>query len=156
MKGVGVQWIMLADSAEVINNKVYLMGGGWETLTVNAPFPVAYPCAVVASFSVPRGNGEVPLLSAGISVHDDAENSILSEIEVQVQPTVVLHEFSGDTAQLKLAFRMLLNLDRPGRYYVVAKIEGVEQRLPFAVVAGPSANEIEVKRPRKRKQKSVD
>ena len=30
-----VEWLILADSAQVIGNKLYLLGGGWDQLAVN-------------------------------------------------------------------------------------------------------------------------
>jgi len=34
-----VEWLILADAAQVVGNKLYLMGGGWDKLTINNVFP---------------------------------------------------------------------------------------------------------------------
>ena len=31
-----IEWLILADAAEVVGGKLYLMGGGWDRLTVNS------------------------------------------------------------------------------------------------------------------------
>jgi hypothetical protein len=48
-----VEWLILADSAQVVGGKLYLLGGGWDLLTVNQPFPVTRRSGLAASFRVP-------------------------------------------------------------------------------------------------------
>src|SRR5688500_1930861 len=40
-----VEWLILADSAQVIGGKLFLLGGGWDVLTVNTSFPWQQRCA---------------------------------------------------------------------------------------------------------------
>lgn len=47
------EWLMLADWAEIIGNKLYLMGGGWDYLQHSGTFPYTQQCALAASFVVP-------------------------------------------------------------------------------------------------------
>ena len=44
-----LEWLMIADAAEVWANKLYLMGGGWDKITVRTDFPVAQHLAVAVS-----------------------------------------------------------------------------------------------------------
>lgn len=48
-----LEWLILADSAQVIGNKLYLLGGGWDRVTINKGFPALHPMAVALSFRVP-------------------------------------------------------------------------------------------------------
>ena len=49
-----VEWLILADYAEIVGGKLYLMGGGWNVLTVNTGFPLpGRPLGLAAAFSVP-------------------------------------------------------------------------------------------------------
>ncbi|HEY7270508.1 MAG TPA: hypothetical protein VH951_11830, partial [Dehalococcoidia bacterium] len=48
-----VEWLILADAAQIANNKLFLMGGGWDVLTVNGAFPARQHCALAASFRIP-------------------------------------------------------------------------------------------------------
>ena len=78
-----VEWIILADAAEAVNNKLYLIGGGWETLTIDAQFPVLYPCAIAIAFSVPW-NETNQQHSVEIAV-DDQDGTQLLNVEGQVE-----------------------------------------------------------------------
>jgi len=48
-----IEWLILADAAQVVGGKLYLLGGGWDRLTVNKPFPVQQHCALALSIAVP-------------------------------------------------------------------------------------------------------
>ena len=43
-----IEWLILADAAQVTGNKLYLLGGGWDRLNVNRDFPVNQHCAIAA------------------------------------------------------------------------------------------------------------
>src|SRR5665811_2476334 len=52
LERMSAEWVILADHVEILNNKLYLMGGGWESVTVNT-LPTEHTLAVAVSFSVP-------------------------------------------------------------------------------------------------------
>lgn len=132
-----VEWIILADAAEAVNNELYLMGGGWGAITANRPLPMQHSCAAAVAFSVPwdetgrRHSVEV--------VVEDPDGAVLvsvpGQIEVGSPPGVPI----GAAQRVLMAITMILPLPRLGDYAVVARIEGREsKRVPFAVVAGPA------------------
>src|SRR5687768_8504891 len=47
-----LEWVILADAAEVVNSKLYLIGGGWDTLHVNTRFPVEQRLTFAVSLAV--------------------------------------------------------------------------------------------------------
>ena len=47
-----IEWLILADAAEVVGGKLYLMGGGWDRLTVNSQ-PAKKNLAVALALRVP-------------------------------------------------------------------------------------------------------
>src|SRR4051794_15726942 len=47
-----VEYLLLADSAQVVGNKLYLLGGGWEQLVINSDFPVKHRMAIGAAIQV--------------------------------------------------------------------------------------------------------
>ena len=49
---ISVEWLILADAAEVTGGKLYLLGGGWDRLTVNSQ-PAKRSFAVALAFRVP-------------------------------------------------------------------------------------------------------
>lgn len=132
-----VEWIILADAAEAVNNKVYLIGGGWETITANRQLPIQYPCAIAVAFSVPWDETD---RQHAIEIAIEEPNggklvSVPGQIEVANPPGTPL----GAAQRVHMAVKMILPLQRLGGYAVVASIEDREsRRIPFYVVAGPA------------------
>ncbi|MCL4534327.1 MAG: hypothetical protein M1370_04105 [Bacteroidetes bacterium] len=130
-----VEWLILADAAQVVGNKLYLLGGGWETLTVNSGFPVEQQCAVAASFKVPwqetnqRHNVEIE-----IATEDGSSLAKLQgQFEVGRPPGL-----RGQEQRVQFAGGFGLRFDAPGTYVIVARVEGQEGgRVHFNVVPGP-------------------
>ena len=64
-----VEWLMLADSAQVVGSKLYLLGGGWDVLAVHKDFPFGQQLAIALAVKVPwnetnqRHNFEIEVLS---------------------------------------------------------------------------------------------
>lgn len=129
------EWIILADHAEVINGKLYTMGGGWETLTVNA-LPAPQHFAIAVSFMVPwnetnqRHNITVELMN------EDGKSFVRvdGELEVGRPPGIPL----GSTQRLMLAVALQHVFDKLGTYVIATRIEEQESnRLTFRVIPGP-------------------
>jgi hypothetical protein len=134
---VEVEWIILADAAEAVNNKLYLIGGGWETLTIDSQLPVLYPCAIAVAFSVPW-NETNEQQNIEIAIDDEDEAQLLKvegQVEVGRPPGIPL----GKAQRVQMAIRLALPLQRLGTYVIVVRIEGQEtRRVAFNVVAGPN------------------
>jgi Family of unknown function (DUF6941) len=133
---VRVEWLILADYAEIIGGKLYLMGGGWGVLTVNTAFPHARPVGLAAAFSVPwnetnqRNTVEIEMLS------DDGQT--VGKVGAQFEVGRPVGIKAGQDQRFQLAANVHLKLPGPGTYVIVARIEGQEgARVPFNVIAGP-------------------
>lgn len=50
---IGVEWLILADAAEINGGKLYLLGGGWDRFTVSSPLPVEKQIAIALAFRIP-------------------------------------------------------------------------------------------------------
>lgn len=131
-----VEWLILADYVEIIGGKLYLMGGGWDVLTVNTAFPHARPVGLAAAFSVPwnetnqRHNVEIEMLS------DDGQT--VGKVGAQFEVGRPAGIRAGQGQRFQLAANVQLNLPGPGTYVIVARIEGQEEaRVPFNVIPGP-------------------
>jgi hypothetical protein len=134
---VEVEWIILADAAEAVNNKLYLIGGGWETLTIDSQLPALHPCAIAIAFSVPW-NETNQQHNIEIAV-DDQDGDQLVKVEGQVEvgrpPGIPL----GKAQRVQMAIRLALPLQKIGTYVIIVRIEGQEsRRVAFNVVAGPN------------------
>ena len=131
-----VEWIILADAAEVVNNKLYLIGGGWETLTINSDPPLLHPCSVAVAFSVPWNETD-QRHTMELSV-DDQDGMQLAKVEGQVEvgkpPGIPL----GKAQRVQMAIRMGLPVQKLGTHVITIRVEGRDaKRVPFNIVAGP-------------------
>ncbi len=135
MEAVKVEWLMLADEAQVVNNKLYIMGGGWDVLTVNTTFPVNQHMGVAVSFLVPwsetnrKHNFEVDIL------HEDGES--LAKMGGQFEVGRPAGIPVGSDQRSQIAAGMNLTIPGPGVYAIKARIEGEEAgKTWFRVVGG--------------------
>ena len=134
-KGIPVQveWLILADGAQVAGGKLYLLGGGWDVLNVNRDFPVEQHAAIAAAFKVPwietNQRHEVEI---AIEDEDGAELlKVSGQVEVGRPPGIV----QGQDQRAQLAVDFNLKLERPGTYVIIARIDGTEgRRVPFRVL----------------------
>lgn len=131
-----LEWLLLADSAEVVNNKLYMLGGGWELYMRNGPQPVKF--AIAASFHVPwNATNQKHTFDIQV-VNEDAQQKALGfsgEFEVGRPPG--LPAGSGQRTQLAMNGEADLPL---ATYAIRCLVNGEEQRdrqLSFRVVAGP-------------------
>lgn len=132
-----VEWIILADGAEVVNNKLYLLGGGWDRLAVTNGFPAQQPVAVAIAFKVPwLETNQQHTIEIEI---DDQDGREIFKVSGQVEvgrPPGLPH---GQAQRVQFAIRLELPLDHPGTYVIVTRIEEHEaRRVQFDVVAVPS------------------
>ena len=44
-----IDYLILADWAEVINGKIYVQGGGWSAINAQSPLPVSRTVAIAVS-----------------------------------------------------------------------------------------------------------
>lgn len=125
------EWILLADHVETLNNKLYLMGGGWETLTVST-LPVVHPIAIAVAFSVPWNETN--------QKHDvqielaDQDGAVLATIDGQIEvgrpPGIPL----GHTQRVQMGANLALQFEKAGTYVITTRISGQEsKRVVFAV-----------------------
>src|SRR3990172_2955485 len=139
-----VEWLILADAAQVVGGKLYLMGGGWDVLTVNSEFPRQQHCAIAAAFKVPwnetnqRHNVEIEI------AHEDGRTlgKIQGQIEVGRPPGIPL----GSDQRAQLAAELNLKFETAGTYVIIPRIEGQEgSRVQFRVVAGAMSGQSQQK-----------
>lgn len=136
-----VEWLILADAARVVGNKLYLLGGGWDSLIVSSEFPVGLRCAVAFSAKVPWNETNqrhaFELEVASEEPGTETPKNLLKiggQFEVGRPPGIPL----GQDQRVQLAIDMDLKIDAPGTKVVVARIEGQEmRRIHFNVVPGP-------------------
>ena len=130
-----VEWLILADSAQVVGNKLYLLGGGWDRLTVNKEFPAQQHVGIALALKVPwnqtneKHQFEIEIAS------DDAVPivNIGGQFEVGRPPGIP----PGSDQRIQVAADANIEFKRPGTFVILAKIDGEEgARVPFQVIAG--------------------
>jgi hypothetical protein len=132
---MNVEWLILADAAQVVGGKLYLMGGGWDTLQVSGQFPQGRHVGIAASFRVPwnetnqRHGVMVQILS------EDGEE--LAKINAQLEVGRPAGIPAGSDQRAQFAAEMNLQFKSPGTYVLQAQIEGQEPvRSTFRVSGG--------------------
>lgn len=132
-----VEWLILADFAEVINNKLYLQGGGWDKLTVNTGFPLNRQLGIAASIRVPwnETNQEAALRIEVLT--QDATS--LAKMEGKFKVGRPPDHPPGEDQRAQIAATVGIEIKSEGIYVVVAHLGDQEEaRVHFSVVPGPA------------------
>lgn len=139
--GVTFEWLILSDAAEVVGNKLYLLGGGWDRLTVHSTFPVVQHCALATSLLVDWEETQKnhQFLLEIVDQHDNLITAVEAEFEVGRPPGVE----PGRPQRWQFATDLELVLEAPGRHAAVASV-GEEElgRQEFEVVSGIRAADL--------------
>lgn len=137
-----VEWIVLADSAEVINSKLYALGAGWEVVNLGA-LPAIHTFAIAVVFKVPwNGTNQAHDLEVCLLDPDGIE---LLKIDGQLEVGRPPGMNPGSAQRLPVSFTVSHQFDKPGPYSVVARVDeqigkpsADETRVPFVVAAPQS------------------
>lgn len=134
-----IEWLILADAAQVSTNKLYLLGGGWDRLLITRPFPVTHQMAVAAAFKV-SWNETNQKHDFEIQVAD-ADGAEVAKIAGQFEVGRPAGIPPGQDQRTQMAVNLGLPLEHPGTYEVVARLNGKESRsFPFNVVSHANAS----------------
>ena len=127
-----LDWLILCDAAQVTGNKLYVLGGGWDVITV-AGLPTIHRGAVAVAVRVPWHETNQRHTVELEVVHDDGGSLVKVNGEFQVgQPPNAL---PGQDQRMQFAANLDLQLQHAGGYAMIARIDGEEsERMPFRVV----------------------
>lgn len=131
-----LEWLIPADYVELVGGKLYLMGGGWDILTVNQALPLSQNLGVAASFKV-GWNETNERHTVEIEVANERGESlakIAGTMEVGRPPGIA----RGQDQRAQVAGNLPLEIRELGTYTITARIEGQEEgKTPFTVIPGP-------------------
>ncbi|MBI4318435.1 MAG: hypothetical protein HY675_08085 [Chloroflexi bacterium] len=133
--GVEVEWVMTADSAQVVGNKLYVLGGGWDSLTINS-VPAQHAMAVAISIKVPwHETNQKHKFAMDVATEDGASLAKAGgEFDVGRPPGI----HPGMSQRLQVTLQLALKLEKTGVYSIVVTLDGREAaRTLFNVVPGP-------------------
>lgn len=133
-----VEWLILADSAQVIGNKLFLLGGGWDMLKAKKEFPFSQNFSIAVSVKVPwnhtneRHSFEIEIISEDqISEEPKSLAKMGGQFEVGRPPGIP----RGQDQRIQLAANVALSIDSLGTKTVIARIDGAEsKRINFNVL----------------------
>jgi len=132
-----IDYLLLADGAQVQNGKLYVLGGGWDRLQFPS-YPSTLPIGLAFGVRVPwnETNRKHSFMLRGVSTDGDDEIfRAEGEFEVGRPPGVP----QGMSQIFQMAASLPLNIAKPGTYGVEAEIDGGKARrhLPFFAVEIP-------------------
>jgi len=131
-----IEFLLLADHAEAVNGKLYLMGGGWDRRAVgDFRQPQAFSVSLGVLIPWSQTNRPIPLSMA----LTDADGQ---SIAPPFQTTVVVGRPANATPGQKLRYMLSINfqmvLPRAGTYVVEARLaETLSRRITFYADAVP-------------------
>lgn len=133
---MNVEWLILADSAQVVSNKLYLLGGGWDRLTIRKQPPVAHQMTVAASFRV-SWNETNQRHSFEIEVAD-SDGGTIGKVAGQFEVGRPPGTLPGQDQRVQIAVNVGMQINKLGSYMIIARLNGEEGgSFPFNVVPGP-------------------
>lgn len=116
-----VEWMIMADSAEIVNNKLYMMGGGWDTLVIKRDLPTRHTVSLALAVMVtPQDSPDTSQLS--IQINDEADHKLAS-VNARIDAERISKSGSR-SRRMQMAFRLPLRFQRHGRCTVTAAIDG--------------------------------
>lgn len=132
-----IEWLILADSAQVVGNKLYMLGGGWDRLIVNKELPLTQRLAIATSFRVPwnetneRHSFEIEIATEDGKQLGKGTGQFEIGRPVGVQP--------GQDQRTQIALEINMNIAQFGTFVINASVgEEAKRSFSFSVVPGPS------------------
>lgn len=127
-----IDYLLLAEHAEVTASKLYLMGGGWDTMSVpEAPANVRLMLAAGVRVEWDETNAPVPLL---VRVDDEDAQEIF-RLEGQMNVGRPPNLLPGASQLSQMTFALALKLPRFGGYRVSltagAEAAAIRRSIPF-------------------------
>jgi hypothetical protein len=131
-----IEYALLADAAQAVGGKVFILGGGWNLFRApNFPAPVQLAIAVGLGFTSDEVGIQFPL---NVVIADEAGVPVVPEMKGQVETGQPAPDVPK-TASVKIpvAINISLSLPHPGTYGIVVTAGFATTQLSFdAIFAG--------------------
>jgi hypothetical protein len=130
-----IEFLLIADAVEVVNQKLYALGGGWNRWSAKS-FPTQIRLGLAVSVSVPweRTNERIPVAISILDAdgHDVGPGKIAAEVEIG-RPTGIAQ---GTSQRAILGVNAAFPIEKPGRYVIraVAGDDGEPEEVFFDAV----------------------
>lgn len=136
---IDVEWLILADYAQVIGGKLYMMGGGWTKMTLGKPLSEGHShhqaVAIALAVTVPwhRANEQHGF---EIDVQTD-DGETISKLNGMFETGRPPGTPPGQDQRVQLAVTMNMEFKGLGAFVIIARIDGEEKRRIAFNVLGP-------------------
>ena len=126
LENVAVEFLMLADRAEVLNGKLYVMGGGYDRRSINnvaAPVTLTMVVGILIPWNLTNQPHAIKLVL-------ETEDGIIVGQEVQGQLTVgrSAQAISGQLFRVMTVVNLTVTLPNLGAYRVIATLDNGESK----------------------------
>ncbi|MGI8925985.1 MAG: DUF6941 family protein [Tepidiformaceae bacterium] len=123
---IDIDFVILADWAQVVAGKLYLQGGGWDTLTAQS-FPHQQNIAVAVGLKVPWGATNQKYTVTINVVNEDTQAGLI-RLEGQLESGRPPGIAPGADQLVTMALNSAGAIPSAGSYLVTASINGEERR----------------------------
>lgn len=130
------EWVILADSAEIVSGKLYVLGGGWQRLSIAKGFPNTHRCAISMAVEVPWSETNARHEFQVVMQDQDGREEpmgVKGHFEVG-RPAGIT---PGQDQRVQIASGITLNIRAAGPYRLVLRIDGEDiGYAPFTALEG--------------------
>ncbi len=120
-----LEFLLIGDSVENANGKLYGMGGGWMQFNSNQ-FPVAARFGIAVSILV---SSKLPKERRQLPIHIICSNANMTlQLEANVEIDSPLAESLLDVRRIFVTLNMNLPIQSPGRYEIKARLDNGEEK----------------------------
>jgi hypothetical protein len=116
-----VEYLILADRVEALNGKLYMMGGGWDTVwgvNIDQPLDISIACGVLVPYNETDDNHALTL-----AIHDLDGTAVAPPLAASFKtgrpPTLE----RGASTHVPFAIRAQLKFPAHGEYRIVATVD---------------------------------
>lgn len=120
-----VEFIILADHVEVLNSKLYMMGGGWDSIGVQT-FQAPIALGIGLSIQIPWAATESPHQWSVMVETMDGSPIVGANGAAGAARSSFVPE--GASQRVLIALKMPVQLPGPGTYAVVASVDGGDSK----------------------------
>lgn len=120
-----IDFLIIADRAEAVNGKLYMMGGGWDRLWV-VDFAQPQSISIATAILVPwNATNQMHSLAIRIETQDANELAALGLNFNTGRPPIL---GAAESQRIVLAFQLAIVLPAPGTYVIKAFINDQESK----------------------------
>lgn len=119
-----IDYLLVADRADVVGGKLYMMGGGWDRIQP-PDFPFTLMLGVAVGIRVPYQETEDPHKIR--VVLEGADGGKLVEIEAELA-TGRPPGMRGRDILVPMAFNVPITVGGPGEFVLIAEVDGKERK----------------------------